>query len=118
MNSNEFIPPSDYETALPEILASDVKDKHVYESCPISFEVTAQGIPKPDAQWLHNGKPIKSDDRVKIIQEGNLYKLDIIEAKLGDAGSYQVSITNKLGEEVRKAELSVSREYLPIPFFA
>lgn len=73
--------------------------------------MTAQGIPKPDGQWLHNGKPVKSDDRVKIIQDGNLYKLDITEAKLEDAGSYQVSITNKLGEEVRKAELRVSREY-------
>lgn len=90
----------------------------MYESCPISFEVTAQGIPEPDAQWLHNGKPIKSDERVKVIQDGNLYKLDIIEAKLGDAGSYQVNITNKLGEEIRKAELNVSREYFLVEYFA
>lgn len=99
-----------YKIALPEILASDVNNKHVHETCPISFEVTAQGIPKPDGQWLHNGKPIKSDDHVKINQDGNLYKLDITEAKLQDAGTYQVSIKNKLGEEVRKAELSVSRK--------
>lgn len=82
--------------------------------------MTAQGIPKPDAQWLHSGKPIKADDRVKIIQDGNLYKVDITEAKLGDAGTYQVSITNKLGEEVRKAELSVSRkfEFRSFPYFS
>lgn len=95
---------------MPEILASDIEDKHVYETCPISFEVTAQGIPRPDAQWLHDGKPIKGDSRVNVIEDGKLYKLDIVEAKLEDAGAYEVVIKNKLGEEVRKAKLNVSRK--------
>lgn len=95
---------------MPEILASDIEDKHVYESCPISFEVTAQGIPRPEAQWLHNGNPIKADSRVKVIDDGKLYKLDITEAKLEDAGAYQIIVKNKVGEQTRKAQLSVSRK--------
>lgn len=102
---------------MPEILASDIEDKHVYESCPISFEVTAQGIPRPEAEWLHDGKPIKDDSRVKVIEDGKIYKLDITQAKLEDAGSYEIIIKNKLGEEKRKAQLSVSRKFSIVYYY-
>lgn len=102
--------------AIPEILSEDIKDTHVYESTPISFEVTAQGIPKPEAQWLHDGKPIKADSRVKIIEDGNKYKLDITDVKLEDKGEYKVIIKNKLGEKVKQGVLSVSRKFLRAGF--
>lgn len=102
--------------AIPEILSEDIKDTHVYESTPISFEVTAQGIPKPEAQWLHDGKPIKADSRVKIIEDGNKYKLDITDVKLEDKGEYKVIIKNKLGEKVKQGVLSVSRKCLQLVF--
>ena len=97
---------------MPEIIdGSDIKDKHQFESCPISFEVTAQGIPKPEAQWLHNGKPVKPEgDRVRLIEDGKLFKLEINEVKLADAGDYKIVIKNKLGEKSQQAILSVSRE--------
>lgn len=98
------------QIAIPEILSSDIKDQHQYESCPISFEVTAQGIPKPEAQWLLNDKPIKADDHVKIVEDGNKYKLEIAEVKLSDKGNYRVIIKNKLGEKEQQAVLDVSRE--------
>lgn len=98
------------EIAIPEILKEDIKDTHVYESTPIAFEVTAQGIPKPEAQWLHDGKPIKADGRIKIIEDGNLYKLDITDVKLEDKGEYKVIIKNKLGEKTKHGVLSVSRK--------
>lgn len=103
--------------AIPEILSEDIKDTHVYESTPISFEVTAQGIPKPEAQWLHDGKPIKADSRVKIIEDGNKYKLDITDVKLEDKGEYKVIIKNKLGEKVKQGVLSVSRKFLRLEFW-
>lgn len=74
--------------------------------------MVAQGIPKPEAQWLHNNKPMKADSRIKIVEEGNKYKLDITEVKLGDEGEYKVIIKNKLGEKAQQAVLSVSRKYL------
>lgn len=72
--------------------------------------MVAQGIPKPEAQWLHNDKPIKADDRVKIIEDGNKYKLEIAEVKLGDEGNYKVIIKNKLGEKAQQAVLDVTRK--------
>lgn len=97
--------------ALPEILASDFSNKRVYESTPVSFEVTAQGIPKPEAEWFHNGKPLKADDHVKLTEEGDKYKLSIAETKLSDEGTFKVVIKNKLGEVSKQADLSVMRKF-------
>lgn len=99
------------KTAIPDILVSDLKDKHQYESCPISFHVVAQGVPKPDVQWLHNGKPVKADERIKITEDGNIYKIELTEVKLGDEGTYKAIVKNKLGEKAQQAVLEVSRTY-------
>ena len=54
---------------------------------------------------------MKADSRVKIVEDGNKYKLDITEVKLGDEGEYKVIIKNKLGEKAQQAILSVSRKH-------
>lgn len=72
--------------------------------------MTAQGIPKPEATWLHDGKPLKADGRIKIIEQGDLYKLDITDVRLDDKGEYKVIIKNQLGEQQRQGVLSVSRK--------
>lgn len=97
--------------AIPEIIKEDIKDTHVYESTPISFEVTAQGIPKPEATWLHDGKPMKADGRVKIVEDGDKYRLDITDVKMEDKGEYKVIIKNKLGEKTKQGVLSVSCKF-------
>lgn len=49
---------------------------------------------------------------MKILQDGNKYKLEIAEVKLGDEGTYKVIVKNKLGEQALQAVLDVSRECL------
>lgn len=56
--------------ALPQILHADVFEKNSFESVPLKYEVIAQGIPKPEAEWYHNGKLMQSDDRVSITVDG------------------------------------------------
>jgi len=73
--------------------------------------VEAHGTPKPEAIWYHNGVPLKADNRIKIIEEGDKYKLLITEVKLGDEGEYSVVVKNKLGEKKQTAILSVSRKF-------
>lgn len=97
-------------TAYPEILASDLKDQSVYESTPISFEVIAQGIPKPEAQWTLNGKPLKDDEHYRIINDDLKYKLSIADVKLSDAGQFQVVIKNLLAESSKQCTLNVMRK--------
>lgn len=96
---------------MPEILASDLKDQSIYESTPIKFEVIAQGIPKPEAIWTLNGKPLKNDDHYKIVEDGLKYNLSIAETALGDAGNFQVVIKNPLGELSKQCQLHVMRMY-------
>lgn len=97
--------------AFPEILASDLKDQKVYESCPVSFEIIAQGIPKLEAQWTLNDKPLKSDDHYTITEDGLKYKLSIADVALTDAGQFKIVVKNKLGELSKQCELGVMREY-------
>lgn len=100
------------QTALPEILASDLKDQSVYESTPVSFEIIAQGIPKLDPQWTLNDKPLMADDHYSIIEDGQKlkYKLSIADVKLTDAGTFKVKVSNKLGELSKQCTLSVMRK--------
>lgn len=97
--------------AFPEILASDLKDQSVYESCPVSFEIIAQGIPKLEAQWTLNDKPLKADDHFDITEDGLKYKLSIADVKLTDAGQFKVVVKNKLGELSKECKLNVMRKY-------
>lgn len=97
--------------ALPEILASDLKDQSIYETCPVSFEIIAQGIPKLDAQWTLNDKPLKADEHYNITEDGLKYKLSIPDVKLTDAGLIKIVVKNKLGELSKECKLSVMRKY-------
>lgn len=35
----------------PEILAKDMNDRSIYESLNTIFEITAKGVPRPEAKW-------------------------------------------------------------------
>lgn len=102
---------------MPEIQQDNLKETHQFESCPITFEVVATGIPKPEATWLHDGKPLKADGRIKIVETGDLYKLDITDVKLEDKGAYKLILKNAQGEQMRQGVLSVSRKSILLSNF-
>lgn len=84
-----------------------MSDGSVYESLPLQYKVFARGLPRPIAQWTLNGEPIKASQRVQITEDGDCYKLHILDTVMVDAGHYQCEISNKLGTFARKATLSV-----------
>ncbi|KAG6445947.1 hypothetical protein O3G_MSEX004176 [Manduca sexta] len=94
----------------PTLKESSLKDGHVYESLPLVYTVQASGTPKPTVRWLHDGKEVKSNARIHVTNDGDVYKLEIDKVDLKDAGQWQVEIGNDLGKNVLKAELSVSPE--------
>ncbi|XP_037298736.1 obscurin isoform X2 [Manduca sexta] len=96
--------------APPTLKESSLKDGHVYESLPLVYTVQASGTPKPTVRWLHDGKEVKSNARIHVTNDGDVYKLEIDKVDLKDAGQWQVEIGNDLGKNVLKAELSVSPE--------
>lgn len=97
-------------TAPPKLKESNMKDGHTYESLPLVYTVQATGTPKPTVRWLHNGEEVKPDDRIRISEEGDMFKLEIASVDMKDAGKWQCEVVNKLGKEVLQAELSVSRK--------
>ncbi|XP_017473444.1 PREDICTED: muscle M-line assembly protein unc-89-like [Rhagoletis zephyria] len=94
--------------AIPEIQHADILEKHSFESVPLKYEIIAKGIPKPEALWYHDGKPIHADNRVATFVDGDKYRLEIKELELSDAGEYKVIIKNKCGEKSLQGVLSLS----------
>ncbi|XP_026738493.1 obscurin isoform X2 [Trichoplusia ni] len=96
--------------AQPTTKGSTMKDGHAYESLPLVYTVEVAGTPKPTVRWLHDGKEVKPCGRVHITNDGDLFKLEIDSVMMKDAGNWQCEISNNLGKEVIKAELTVSPE--------
>ncbi|XP_041975028.1 obscurin-like isoform X6 [Aricia agestis] len=92
----------------PSLKESSLKDGSVFESLPLVYTVEAVGAPKPTVRWLHGGEEVKQDDRVHVVNEGNLYKLVIDHVDLKDAGKWQCEIVNNLGKQALQAELTVT----------
>lgn len=55
--------------------------------------------------WLKDGKPLQSNDRIMIKEDGNKRKLTIRNAKLEDSGKYMCSTADKKTQS--EAELIV-----------
>jgi hypothetical protein len=55
----------------------------------------------------HDGNEITSSDHVKLSDSGESYKLELKDAQLSDAGTYQCKIINRLGEKTHEAKLSL-----------
>ncbi|XP_024939523.1 obscurin isoform X4 [Cephus cinctus] len=96
------------KSASPEILSSDLEDRMIYEAQSTTFEIKATGQPKPEAKWFKDGKPIKNTDRLKITHNGDFFQLAIANAQVDDSGIYKCILSNKLGQKVLEANLTVA----------
>ncbi|XP_046622217.1 obscurin isoform X9 [Neodiprion virginianus] len=95
-------------TASPEIVNSDLEDRKIFETQSTTFEIKATGVPKPEAKWFKDGKPIKISDRLKYTSSGDFFKLVLTNAQLEDAGVYQCKLSNKFGEKTLEGKLIVA----------
>lgn len=109
-----FLQMYNFLPAPPTLKESTLKDGSTFESLPLVYTVHASGNPKPIVRWLHNGKEVKPCNRVHISNDGDIYKIEIDRVDMKDAGEWQAEISNDLGKNVLKAQLSVSRELLII----
>ncbi|XP_046753441.1 obscurin isoform X9 [Diprion similis] len=92
----------------PEIVNSDLEDRKIFETQSTTFEIKATGVPKPEAKWFKDGKPIKISDRLKYTSSGDFFKLVLTNAQLEDAGIYQCKLSNKFGEKSLEGKLTVA----------
>lgn len=78
---------------------------------PGKLEAKVGGFPKPEIQWLKDGKPI-SDPRCKVeTKPDGTTTLKIDDAKPGDAGEYSIVAKNDQGENKSSAPVTVNSEY-------
>ncbi|XP_043471828.1 obscurin isoform X4 [Leptopilina heterotoma] len=87
------------KSASPNIISSTLEDKEIFETQNVSFEIKAQALPRPEAKWYKDAEPLKTSDRIKYSNVGEMFQLTIKKAELEDAGCYSCIFTNKLGEK-------------------
>ncbi|XP_044021287.1 obscurin isoform X7 [Aphidius gifuensis] len=81
----------------PAIVSSDFEDRTIYETQNTLFTIKATGLPRPDAKWFKDEKPIRAADKAKPSQTGETYYLTFNKATQKETGLYQLVLTNKLG---------------------
>ena len=74
----------------------------------------ATGIPRPAATWYKDGKELKASDKIKITDEGETYRLELLDLVMDDGGVYSVKISNRLGEKSQQAKLELTSKNFSI----
>nr|XP_033338378.1 obscurin isoform X2 [Megalopta genalis] len=98
---------SSRDSAPPHILSASLSDLTIYETQKVHFDITATGLPRPDAKWFKDGKPLRTGDRIRITATGENFNLELSKAILEDEGVYSFILTNKLGEDSAEGYLTV-----------
>ncbi|XP_076659530.1 obscurin isoform X6 [Halictus rubicundus] len=91
----------------PHILSASLSDLTIYETQKVHFEITATGLPRPDAKWFKDGKPLRAGERIRITGTGENFSMELSKAILEDEGVYSFVLTNKLGEDTAEGYLTV-----------
>ena len=84
-----------FSTLGPPSLTS--RPENIYEDIGKTVEIPCQGDgnPKPVAYWKKNDRPLPTDSRFEIKEDGTLV---IFEMQSHDAGTYECSLENVLGK--------------------
>ena len=102
----------------PQILA-DLNDSPTANTAKIgeefSLEIRAQGKPRPQVTWLHNGQELSGDSAdYKIIQtEDGLYRLVFQQFHEHFIGEYQAVITSTAGT-IKTKKAKVTGQQVPL----
>ncbi|XP_070494833.1 titin isoform X6 [Chironomus tepperi] len=85
-----------------------LKDISVFEGKPIHLESIIVGQPEPEVIWLHNDKPVKESNDIRLYFQGDTCTLYINEVYLEDAGVYKIIAINSAGEASSECRVSVT----------
>lgn len=96
-----------FPAAPPHVASTNLTDRTIFETQSTHFEVKATGLPRPDAKWMRDGKPLRAGERIRITTSGESYEMDLSKATLEDEGVYTCVLTNKLGEEIVEGYLTI-----------
>lgn len=85
-----------------------IHDTHTRPGELARLDARLIGSPPIDIRWLKDGQRVRADRTHKMVLEGDLYTLLIIECSPQDEGVYECVATNCIGEARCAARLSVN----------
>ena len=99
--------------AVPKI-SETLKDTTTEEGKSAKLTLKCSGLPEPTVQWFKDGAQVMTDARIKIFKDAanETYSLTVDKCTAQDQGSYQVKMTNALGEVSASCTLNVDCMYI------
>ncbi|XP_043238275.1 titin homolog isoform X6 [Amphibalanus amphitrite] len=97
---------SEGDLALPQILTK-FTDLICYINENKILVIEGYGNPIPDPHWFMDGNEIHSSENYVIQQDKHKYRLIIPRVKYEDAGSYKLTLKNRMGEVTEQCKLIV-----------
>ena len=102
-------------TSQPPVFTSPIKDRSLSENAPLHFEARLIPVGDPDlkVEWFKNGVPIQQANRISTMHDFGYVALDMKYVNPEDAGTYTCRATNRLGQAVSSATLTVTCKLAP-----
>lgn len=66
---------------------------------PIVIDIPMSGAPIPDVVWKKDGITLSENDRLSLAKDADKLQLHIDKSVMGDAGKYDVEISNPFGKD-------------------
>ena len=84
----------------PKIDPKDIPEEVIVKKGEvIEIGIPFIGVPQPEGHWKKDGNPL-SEANTDIRMSENLAQIIIPDAQRGDAGNYELTLTNEVGSEV------------------
>ena len=102
---------ADILEGIPPTFSQRPRTKIVDEGTDVELECRLVAVPEPEVIWFHNGKRLKTDDRIELLGQTDVHLycsiIRISDVRMSDAGTYDVVARNREGEAVSHVVLTV-----------
>uniref|UniRef100_A0A1B6FN80 Obscurin n=1 Tax=Cuerna arida TaxID=1464854 RepID=A0A1B6FN80_9HEMI len=97
----------------------DLSDTKALEGEPLKLEAQVVAFPQPEVKWTKDGHPLRASPHVILSSTpSGLVTLAIDKVKPEDAGSYELTVSNRLGDINTKAKVEVGQKEKKPTFLA
>ncbi|CAH0405571.1 unnamed protein product [Chilo suppressalis] len=99
--------------------SQELEDTKAVIGQPLKLEARVMAYPAPEVKWFKDGLPIRPSQAVNFInQPGGVVGLSLDAARPEDAGVYELTVANKLGQVSSKAKVEVTQKERKPAFLA
>ena len=79
----------------------------IEEGDSLTLYIEVESDYPPNVTWIKDDQVLQQDDRIKFIQEGNKYTLQVEKAIDTDTATYKVEVANKDGKRADQTDIQV-----------